>query len=77
MTADETELEMVAEQENRIAQQEVLIESLRKIGVPSDDALGLLALMQNLLETMRDHVAFKFGTSPSLAQCGDLCRGRA
>lgn len=61
MTAGETELEMavrhVAEQENRIARQEVLIERLRKVGAPSDDALGLLAAMQDLLETMRAHVA--------------------
>jgi hypothetical protein len=61
MTAAETELEMavrhVAEQERRIARQEALIERLRKLGVSSDDALGLLASMQDLLETMRDHVA--------------------
>jgi hypothetical protein len=48
MTAGETELEMavrhVAEQENRIARQEVLIERLRKVGAPLDDALALLAL---------------------------------
>jgi hypothetical protein len=43
----------VAEQEKRIAQQEALIERLRKVGAPSDDALGLLATMQDLLKTMR------------------------
>ena len=61
MTAGETELEMagrhVAEQEERIARQEVLIEHLRNVGVPSDDALGLLGSMHNLLEVMRAHVA--------------------
>jgi hypothetical protein len=60
MSAGETELEMavrhVAEQEGRIARQEVLIERLRKVGAPADDALGLLASMQHLLETMRAHV---------------------
>ncbi len=60
MTAGEAELEMavrhVAEQEGRIARQKTLIERLRKAGAPSDDALGLLASMQDLLETMRDHV---------------------
>ena len=61
MRAGETELQMcvrhVAEQETRIARQEALIERLRKVGVPLDDALGLLASMQNMLETMRAHVA--------------------
>jgi hypothetical protein len=62
MTAGETALEMavrhVAEQEKRIARQEVLVERLRKAGAPLlDDALGLLASMQNFLETMRDDVA--------------------
>jgi acetyl esterase/lipase len=61
MTAGETELEMavrhVAEQEKLIAQQEALIERLRKVGVPSGDARELLAVMQDLLETMRAHVA--------------------
>jgi hypothetical protein len=61
MMAGETELEMavrhVAEQEKRIARQEVLIERLRKAGAPSDDALGLVVSMRDLLETMRDHVA--------------------
>jgi hypothetical protein len=61
MTAGETELEMavrhVAEQEKRIARHEVLIEHLRKVGVPPHDALELLDSMQDLLETMRAHVA--------------------
>jgi hypothetical protein len=60
MRAVETEQQMavrhVAEQEKRIAQQEALIERLRKVGAPSDDALGLLATMQDLLKTMRAHV---------------------
>jgi hypothetical protein len=61
MAAGETELEMevrhVAEQEKRIARQKVLIERLRKVGAPLDDALRLLVGMQDLLETMRAHVA--------------------
>jgi hypothetical protein len=60
MRAGETEQQMalrhVAEQEKRIAQQKTLIERLRKVGVPSDDALELLAIMQDLLKTMRAHV---------------------
>ena len=60
ITAGETELAMVvrhvAEQEMRIARQEVLIERLRMYGVPLDSALGLLDLMQYLLVSMRDHV---------------------
>ena len=62
MRAGETELQMcvrhVAEQEERIAQQKILIERLRKVGAPLlDDALRLLASMQDLLESMRAHVA--------------------
>jgi hypothetical protein len=61
VTIGETELEMavrhVAEQEKRIARQEVLIERLRKAGVPLDDAFGLLGSMRYLLKTMRAHVA--------------------
>jgi hypothetical protein len=57
----ETELEMavrhVAEQEQRIARQEALIERLRKVGAPLDRSLELLASMQDFLETMRAHVA--------------------
>ncbi len=61
MRAGETEQQMavrhVAEQEKRIARREALIERLRKVEAPSDDALGLLASMRELLETMRAHVA--------------------
>jgi hypothetical protein len=61
MPPGETELEMalrhVAEQVKRIARQEALIERLQKAGVPSDDALKMLASMQDLLATMREHVA--------------------
>jgi hypothetical protein len=59
--AGETELQMavrhVAEQKKRIERQKALIERLRKVGVPSDAALELLTSMQDLLETMRAHVA--------------------
>jgi hypothetical protein len=48
----------VAEQETRIARQKVLIDRLRKVGSPLlAEALRLLASMQDLLETMRAHVA--------------------
>jgi hypothetical protein len=61
MAEGETHLEMavrhVAEQEKRIARQKLLIEHLREVGLPSDDALELLDSMQHLLETMRAHVA--------------------
>jgi len=62
MRAGETELEMcvphVAEQKNRIARQEALIERLRESrSALLDDALQLLASMQDLLEPMRAHVA--------------------
>jgi hypothetical protein len=60
MRAGETEQQMavrhMAEQEKRIAQQEALIERLQKVGAPLDDALGLRAIMQDLLKTMRAHV---------------------
>ena len=60
MRAGETEQQMggpaVAEQEKRIARQEALIKHLRKVGAPSDDALGLLGTTQDLLKTMRAHV---------------------
>jgi hypothetical protein len=48
----------VAEQETRIARQEALIERLRdsRSGL-LDDALQLLARMQDLLVTMHEHVA--------------------
>jgi len=59
LRAGETELEMevrhVAEQEERIARQEVLIERLRNVGASTDYALGLLGDMHSLLETMRAH----------------------
>jgi hypothetical protein len=62
MRAGETELQMcvrhVAEQENRIARQDVLVEHLRESGSRLlDDALQLLAQMYDLLEKMREHVA--------------------
>jgi hypothetical protein len=48
----------VAEQEQRIARQEALIDRLRKAGSPLlAEAFRLLASMQDLLETMRAHVA--------------------
>ena len=60
MAASETELEMVvrhvAEQEGRIARQKALIERLREIGLPTDDAFFLLRDMRTLFETMCDHV---------------------
>lgn len=62
MRVGETELQMcvrhVAEQENRITRQEALIERLRESrSAILDDALRLLASMQDFLETMRAHVA--------------------
>jgi hypothetical protein len=62
MRAGETELQMcvrhVAEQENRVARQDVLVERLRESGsLLLDDALRLLAEMHNLLKTMHEHVA--------------------
>jgi len=62
MRAGETELQMcvrhVAEQEIRIARQEALVERLRKSrSVVLNDALRLLASMEDLLETMHAHVA--------------------
>ncbi len=68
MRAGETELQMcvrhVAEQENRVARQDVLVERLRENGSRPkngsrllDDALRLLAEMHHLLATMREHVA--------------------
>lgn len=56
-TALEMEVRHVAEQERRIARQKVLIEHLREIGVPLNDALNLLGSMQYSLETMREHLA--------------------
>jgi hypothetical protein len=62
MRAGETELEMcvrhVAEQENRIARQEALVDRIRELGSPLlDEALGLLTSMRDLLETMHAHAA--------------------
>lgn len=61
MTAAETEREMMirhmAEQEERIARQDVRIESLRRRGAPLDEALDLLSAMQDSLEVIRAHVA--------------------
>lgn len=60
--AGETELQMrvrhVAEQETRIARQEVLIKRLRESrSAILNDALRLLDSMQNLLDEMRAHEA--------------------
>jgi hypothetical protein len=52
-----TAVRHVAEQEARITRQELLIEHLREVGAPSDDALRFLDSMQECLETMRTHVA--------------------
>jgi len=62
MGAAETELQMcvrhVAEQENRITRQDILVERLRERRSPKlDNALQLLAEMRGLLEVMRAHVA--------------------
>ena len=62
MRAGETEWQMcvrhVAEQENRIARQDVLVERFRESGSRLlDDALQLLAEMHGLLEKMHEHVA--------------------
>jgi hypothetical protein len=60
MRAGETDLEMcvrhVAEQEIRIARQEVLVERLwERRSALLDDALRLLAEMHDLLGTMPEH----------------------
>ena len=62
MRAGETELQMcvrhVAEQEDRIARQDILVERLRESrSALLDDALRLLAEMHGLLGAMRDHAA--------------------
>jgi hypothetical protein len=61
MTAGETVLEMcarhVAEQEQRIARQEALIERLQAGSLILGDARNLLVEMQDILETMRAHAA--------------------
>ena len=71
MRAGKTQLQMcirhVAEQEERIARQEVLIERLRETrSAILDDALRLLAEMHGFLATMRAHVARleKYNTAP-------------
>jgi hypothetical protein len=62
MRAGESELEMcvrhVAEQEDRLARQDILVERLRERRSPKfDDSLQLLAEMHLLLEVMHAHVA--------------------
>jgi hypothetical protein len=62
MMPGETELQMcvrhVAEQEERIARQDILVERLRELGTPIlGNALRLLAAMRDLRDTMRDHAA--------------------
>jgi hypothetical protein len=62
MRAGETELQMcvrhVAEQEDRIARQDILVERLRgSRSALLDDALRLLTEMHGLLDAMRDHAA--------------------
>ena len=62
MRAGESELQMcvrhVAQQEDRIARQDVLVERLRERRSPKlDDSLQLLAKMHRLLEVMHAHVA--------------------
>ena len=61
MRTGETELEMavrhVAEQEQRLARQEALLERLRGVGAPLDRSLKLLGEMKDLLGRMRAHVA--------------------
>ena len=62
MRAAETELQMcvrhVAEQEDRVARQDILVERIRERRSPKlDDSLQLLAKMRDLLKVMHDHVA--------------------
>jgi hypothetical protein len=48
----------VAEQEDRLARQDILVERLRERRSPKlDDSLQLLAEMRHLLEVMHAHVA--------------------
>jgi len=55
-----------AEQEDRIAKQDVLVERLRESGSPLlDDALHLLTEMYDLLQRMREHAA-RLQTDPPL-----------
>ena len=61
MRTGETEMEMaalhVAEQEQRIARQEALIERRRGVGAPLDRSLKLIGEMKDFLEIMRAHLA--------------------
>ena len=62
MRAGETELQMcvrhVAEQEDRVARQDILVERIRERRSPkSDDSLQRLAEIRDLLKTMHEHVA--------------------
>ena len=62
MRAAETELQMcvphVAEQEDRVARQDILVERIRERRSPKlDDSLQLLAEMRDLLEKMHEHAA--------------------
>ena len=62
MRAAETELQMcvrhVAEQEDRVARQDILVERIRERRSPKlDDSLQLLAEMRDLLGKMHEHVA--------------------
>jgi hypothetical protein len=50
-------LRHMAVQEQLIARQDVIIERLRKIGAPLEDAIDLLAAMQEFLEDVRAHMA--------------------
>jgi beta-phosphoglucomutase-like phosphatase (HAD superfamily) len=69
MRAGETELQMcvrhVAEQEDRIARQDILVERLRQSrSALLDEALQLLTEMRSFLDAMHDHVA-RFSTTSS------------
>ena len=62
MKAGETELQMcirhVAEQEDRVARQDILVERLRERRSPKlDSSLQLLTEMRDLLAKMHEHVA--------------------
>jgi hypothetical protein len=75
MRSGETELQMcirhVAEQENRIARQDILVERLRESGSRLlDDALQLLAKMYYLLKRMHEHVARLQGRPRGMHQGG-------
>jgi hypothetical protein len=61
MTVGETELGMalrhLAEQEDRIARQERLVDRLRNVGAPLEAATDLLSLMEILLKDMEARVS--------------------